>query len=156
MSLTVHSIFIAPVKAKLMQGVGEIDVIENKGLQGDRYFLKAGTFTKEVEEGDAGRDLTLIAQETIDAVLREFNIDLSAGRHRRNVVTQGGDLNELLNKRITIGEVQLRIDRTCPPCGHLARVVDPNIFEALKNRGGLRATVLKGGKLRAGDIISVA
>lgn len=154
--LSIASIFIAPIKKDPMLSCDMIEAVENHGLRGDRYFSNAGTFTKAVEEGDAGRNLTMIAQETIDAVLREFGIDLSEGRHRRNLVTQGGELMVLLNRKIRIGDVLLRIDRTCPPCGHLKRLVHPKIVDALKNRGGLRATILIGGKLAVGDVISEA
>lgn len=152
---TIEFIFITPHKGAPMQRVQQIDALAGLGLEGDRYALKAGTFTKAVEEADAGREVTLIESEAIDAVMREFEIDLSRGRHRRNVVTRNIQLMDLLNHRFLIGSVLLRGDRTCPPCGHLARLVDPRVQEALKNRGGLRATILEGGSISVGDSIKL-
>jgi MOSC domain-containing protein YiiM len=155
MAARVEAIYISTEKAKPVIAVDEVMVIEGAGIDGDRYAAKQGTFTKEQEEGDAGRHVTLIEAEAIEAALEEFGDDFRDGKSRRNLVTRGVELNELINHRLQIGEVILRGDRHCPPCGHLSRLTATESRKSLKNRGGLRTTVIKGGVIRAGDRIQI-
>ena len=153
----IEGIFIAAVRAGPMAAVGEVCVLAHKGLAGDRYAAGTGTFSKPDEAGDAGRDVTCIEAEAIEAVAREHGLDVANGRARRNLVTRGLTYRSLLpNAHLVVGAdaVVLRVDRTCPPCRHLDRLVG-GTFEALGGRGGLRTTVLKGGTIRVGDVIRV-
>lgn len=155
MAAKIEEIYVGAEKGRPLQSVGEILVIEGVGIDGDRYASRQGTFTKEQEEGDAGRQVTLIEAEAIEAALEAFGDDFRDGKSRRNLVTRGIRLNDLVNHRLQIGQVILRGDRTCPPCGHLSRLTATESRKSLKNRGGLRTTVLKGGVIRVGDRIKV-
>lgn len=86
---------------------------------------------------------------------------------RRNVVVSGSvDLNALLGKVFTIGNVRLKGDNLCTPCafpptrkGRKDLIVAFNsAFGHEKsgriNRGGIRAKVLRGGTIQIGDILS--
>lgn len=155
MAAKLEEIYVVGEKALPLQAVSEALVVEGAGIEGDRYAAKQGTFTKEQEEGDAGRQVTLIEAEAIEAALAEFGEDFRAGRSRRNLVTRGIRLSELVNHRLQIGDVILRGDRDCPPCGHLSKLTATDSRTSLKNRGGLRTTVLKGGIIRVGDPIKI-
>jgi MOSC domain-containing protein YiiM len=120
------------------------------GLRGDRYLLGTGSFSRWP---GSGRALTLIESEVVDAVLRECGVDLSVGRHRRNIVTAGLRLSDLNGRRFAIGTVELRGARLCEPCRYLERLASPGAFDALRGRGGLRADVLTGGWLAVGEEI---
>jgi MOSC domain-containing protein YiiM len=148
----VRAIYLAPAAEAAPVAVGEARVVLERGLEGDRYFLGVGSFSRWPGEG---RAVTLIEEEVVEAILREHGIDLREGRSRRNIVTGGIVLSELIGKRFRIGEALLRGAREAAPCKHLERLVGPGLFEAMKGRGGLRADVVEGGIVRVGDVVCV-
>src|SRR5437762_6458953 len=113
MSGSVESIFIAAEAEGETRPVGEIRAVAGQGLDGDRYFAGEGTF---FEERKAGQDITLIEAEAIEALAREDGIELGPGESRRNVVTRGIGLNELVGRRFTVGGVECVGQRLCDPC----------------------------------------
>src|SRR5262245_37664505 len=143
-----HSIHITGTKAAALQSVPEVQAIVGRGLEGDRYCLKEGTYS--VKEGP-DREVTLIEIEAVEALAREASIELQPGQARRNLVTRGVPLNHLVGREFSVGEVILRGIRLCEPCGHLEKLTTQGVQEGLCHRGGLRAQVLQGGRLRPGD-----
>ncbi len=65
--------------------------------------------------------------------------------HRRNVVVRGTDLNALVGREFTLGELRCRGSRLCEPCLHLDRLNDGGVLRPLVHRGGLRADIVAGG-----------
>lgn len=143
----VESIYIASAAAAPTKAVEAVLAIPQVGLEGDRYALKQGTFYKP----DPDRELTLIEAEAIDALGREYGIELAAGDARRNLVTRGVALNHLVGREFTIGDVRIRGIRLCEPCGHLQKVTGKPVIKGLIHRGGLRAQILCEGLIHAGD-----
>ena len=88
----VESIYIASTAAGATTALDAVTAIPGVGLEGDRYALKLGTFYKPAPD----RELTLIEAESIEALRRDYGIELAAGNARRNLVTRGvaqdGDL----------------------------------------------------------------
>lgn len=154
MSGVVETIFVGPVKREPMQSVAAVEVAR-AGIVGDRYAIGAGTFSKRVEEGDAGRHLTIIEAEAIETAADDFGVDWSAGVHRRNLVTRGVPLNGLINKWLKIGDVVLRGERHCHPCRHLEKLTTLEAMRSLQMRGGLRTRVVEAGRIRVGDVVQV-
>ena len=144
---TVRAIYLAPSAGAAPAPVHEARAVAGRGLEGDRYFLGVGSVSRWPGEG---RAITLIEEETIDAIREECGIDLGEGRSRRNLVTAGVVLAELVGTQFRIGGVLLRGARLAAPCRHLERRVAPGTYDAMKGRGGLRADVLEGGMIRAG------
>lgn len=151
---TVCDIFLGSRKRQPMSRVDEATVTET-GLADDRYSMGLGSFSKPVEEGDAGRHMTLIESEAIAAARREFGVDWAGGLHRRNLVTSGVALNDMINRFLKIGDVVLRGERHCPPCRHLEKLTTLEAMRSLASRGGLRTRVMKAGTIRVGDAIEV-
>ena len=145
----VVSINIASAAESTMISVAEAHAVPGKGLEGDRYFNQAGTFSKPQPD----RELTLIEMEAIDALKHESGIELTPGAARRNVVTCGVPLNHLVEREFQIGVVRVRGLRLCEPCGHLARLSHEGVLPGLVHRGGLRAQILTEGVIRAGDVV---
>ena len=56
-------------------------------------------------------------------------------------------------REFRIGDVVLCGARLCEPCSHLARLTEPGVLPALVHRGGLRADIVRGGRIRVGDAI---
>ena len=154
MSAILEEIFISATKREPMQRASAVEIGET-GVIGDRYAVGAGSFSKAEEAGDAGRHVTLIEAEAIDTAAREFGIDWSSGLHRRNLVTRGIPLNDLINRRLQIGEVILRGERHCHPCRHLEKLTKLEAMRSLQMRGGLRTRVLRGGTIRVGDAVEL-
>jgi MOSC domain-containing protein YiiM len=147
---TVDSVHIASAAKAPMQAVNQVAAIPGAGLQGDRYFLKQGTFYKP----EPDFELTLIEVEAIEAIKREYNLDLGAGEARRNVVTRGVPLNHLVGRKFTVGGVKVRGIRLCEPCSHLEALTGLPVIKGLRHRGGLRAQILTQGVIRVGDPVS--
>jgi MOSC domain-containing protein YiiM len=142
----VTGIYIARAKTQPMISVSSAKAIAGKGLEGDRYAAKAGTFTPRTDRL-RGYDLTLVASE----VLEEKHLEHEESR--RNVVTSGIDLNALVGREFRIGAVRAYGQRLCEPCVHLQRLTRPGIVAALVHKGGLRADVLSDGEIHVGDAI---
>jgi MOSC domain-containing protein YiiM len=99
--------------------------------------------------------VTLVAQEALAAASAQYGVQLGAGAARRNLETRGVDLDALVVLRFHVGEVELRGERSCEPCCYLDQVTGLPAKAALQGRGGLRATILSGGRLRVGDLVVV-
>jgi MOSC domain-containing protein YiiM len=147
---SVLSIHIALAGSAPVVSVSEIQAIAGKGLEGDRYYLKTGTYSKTP---GSGREVTLIEIEAIEGLRREYEIAIDAAQARRNIVTRGVGLNHLIDKEFAVGEVVLRGTRLCDPCAHLAKLTVKGVRRGLIHRGGLRADVVRGGIIRVGDVI---
>ena len=129
-----------------------VEALAGRGLRGDRYFADAPR-----EQGE-GRDITLIQAEALEGMHEEHGIELSGAESRRNVLTRGIDLNALVGKPFTIGDVQCLGQRLCEPCAHLerltARAGKSGTLRTLIHKGGLRADLLSDGEIRVGDEIT--
>jgi MOSC domain-containing protein YiiM len=132
------------------QAVEQVQAIPGAGLEGDRYAQQQGTFSKP----EPDFELTLIEAEAIDALNREYGVDLAPGEARRNLVTRGVPLNHLVGHKFTIGEVEILGIRLCEPCGHLEAIAERPVIKGLRHRGGLRAQILSAGVIRVGDRVS--
>lgn len=124
-------------------------MVTAEGLEQDRYAAGTGSFSRW---SASYRAITLIAQEDIDAAEAEFGVSMQSGQHRRNLVVAGVPIRELRGVQFSVGEVVLEGVRWCAPCKYLVRVTrQPEAFDALMGRGGLRARVLTPGRICAGD-----
>jgi MOSC domain-containing protein YiiM len=132
-----------------MRSVSTAEAVEGRGLLGDRYERKAGTFSKP---GGRGYDLTLVEAETLEE-LSAKGVELAPIEARRNIVVRGIALDELIGRRFRIGEVECYAQRRCEPCSHLQRLTQPGVLRGLVHRGGLRADVLSSGRIRTGDSV---
>jgi MOSC domain-containing protein YiiM len=113
--------------------------------------LKLGTFYKPKPDFE----LTLIEAEAIEALRRDYQVELSVGDARRNIVTRDVPLNHLVDKEFCVGEVRIRGIRLCEPCDHLQKLTGKPVIKGLMHRGGLRAQILTQGTIRVGDAVTV-
>ena len=148
---TVVSINIAPAAEAPMQSINEVRAVPGRGLEGDRYFFKQGSFYKPQPD----RELTLIEAEAIEAMKRELDVDYGLSDSRRNIVTRDVPLNHLVGKEFLIGEVRARGLRLCEPCSHLQKLSHQKVLPGLVHRGGLRAQILSEGTIQVGDTVKL-
>jgi MOSC domain-containing protein YiiM len=145
----VELIFLAAISGGEPVPVEAVEAHAGRGLDGDRNFTPPDRWI------GTGNALTLIESEAIEAVLAEHEIDLRDGRSRRQLVTRGVRLNELVGKEFRVGPVRCRGIELCEPCLDLQRWLgNPNTIKALVHRGGLRADILEGGTVSVGDAVS--
>ena len=148
MSGRVESIHVADAIAEPTRPVDRVRVVAGKGIEGDRKFAPDG------HELGEGRDLTLIQAEAIEAMAEETGIEIGPGDARRNVVTRGVELNELVGRRLRVGEVEGVGVELCEPCTHLESLTKPGVLRGLVHRGGLRVDVDTGGEISVGDTVA--
>lgn len=134
-----------------MVSMPAVTAVAGRGIEGDRYFLETGFYS---DKPGPDRELTLIELETIDALRQEHGIAVDPGDARRNVVTEGVPLNHLIHREFSIGEVIARGIRLCEPCTHLVEVTGRRLLGPLVHRGGLRAQILRGGRITVDDTVA--
>jgi MOSC domain-containing protein YiiM len=143
----VVSIFTAPSAAAAVVRRDRVMARPGVGLDGDRYATGQGYWSADRR---VSRDLTLIEAEVVDSVVADLSAPIDAGAFRRNIVTRGVRLNELVGVRFRIGPVIVLGTRLCEPCEYLARLVHAGLLPPLVHRGGLRADVLTAGEIAEG------
>lgn len=148
---TVVGIYVAPAARDVPESVAEARFEAGRGIEGDRYHSGTGTFSPEPMDPD--HQLTLIAEEEIDAFNAANGQSLAPGMFRRNVVTRGVDLNALAGRTFRLGDVEVRGIRLCEPCAHLAGLLNDEVLRRMVHRAGLRAEIVRGGVVRPGDPI---
>lgn len=144
------AIAIARQAKGTMENVDAIEAVAEQGLVGDRYGAGIGAAQFQGRRKPEN-EVTLIAREAIEAANDEFNMTIAHLDTRRNLLTEGVPLNDLVTKTFRVGPVLLRGLELCEPCGYLERRTYPGIKAALAHRGGLRCCVVEGGDLRVGD-----
>jgi MOSC domain-containing protein len=132
----VEAIHISPEKSVLPHPVESIEVT-GEGLEGDRYFGRG--------------DITLIEAEALEGLREDTGIEVSPAEVRRQVLTRGVRLNDLLGKRFRVGEVEAVGAEWCEPCNHLEQLTAPGVLKGLVHRGGLRADIVQPGHIAVGD-----
>lgn len=147
----VEAIYTAPSEALPVVRRDRAYARPGIGLDGDRYANGTGYWSGD---NKVSRDLTLIQSEVIDNLCSQLGQPLEAGTFRRNLVTRGVQLNELVGKRFRVANVVVEGTSLCEPCVHLERLVGRPILRKLVHQGGLRANILTMGEISTDDPIS--
>jgi MOSC domain-containing protein YiiM len=137
----VEAIYLAAEHERPPEPRETVTAVPGGGLEGDRHF------------GPDAHDLTLIEAEAIEGLAADTGIDLGPGEARRQVVTRGLSLNDLVGKRFRVGAIECRGEELCEPCRHLEGLTRPGVLRGLVHRGGLCAEVLSRGEIAVGDPI---
>jgi MOSC domain-containing protein YiiM len=148
---TILSIQIAANAGGRLAKVQEVKAIAGMGLEGDRYYARTGTYSKAHDES---REATFIEAEALEALTRDYQVALTGAESRRNITTRGVALNHLVGKEFQAGDAVFRGIRLCEPCTHMEEVSGKQARKGLIHRGGLRAQIVKSGKLCVGDEIA--
>jgi MOSC domain-containing protein YiiM len=137
-------IFTAPEAGAPMEARDAVRAVPGRGLKGDRYFTGDGSFSRWP---GPRRDVSLIAEEALAEMIDASGIALNPAESRRNLLTRGVPLNDLVRTEFMIGPVRLRGIRLCQPCKRLVRLTGhgDDLIPALVDRGGLRAQILTEG-----------
>lgn len=153
----VTAIHIAPEAGADMEPRTEVSAVEGRGLEGDRYFESAGSWSgqkgRDLPDGD--RALTLFEAETLELVESDTGIQLEPADHRRNITTENVALDHLVGERFQVGDAVCEGVDLCEPCGYLESLTEEGVYEALVHRGGLNARILSSGTIRIDDPVQI-
>jgi len=145
-------IYTAAAAGAAPQSAAEATLEPGRGIVGDRYHASTGTFSVK-SSGKSDHEVTLIEAEAIDRFNRETGLALAYGDLRRNLVTRGIRLNELVGHEFSVGDCRLEGLRLCEPCAHLAKTVAKQVLPGLVHQAGLRARIVRGGLVKTGDAV---
>ncbi|MDB5166451.1 MAG: domain containing protein [Candidatus Saccharibacteria bacterium] len=149
----VTGIFLASNMGEAMQPRDHTLAIAGEGLVGDRYALGTGAYSNSKKQKI--RHVSLIGQEAIDRANNKLVVPFSVDETRRNLVTHGVELNDLVDEEFTVGDVAMRGVELCDPCKRPEKLAGKDGFmQAFQELGGLRAEVLQSGFIVVGSPIT--
>ena len=130
-----------------IEKVNNIEVVAGKGIKGDRNYH---------DYNEARKQITLIESESVDYYNQKFNTNFSYLDLRRNLITKNIQLNELVGKKLSIGQIDIQVHDLCRPCNYLQEILGKdNIIKEFLRRGGLRCEILISGNIKVGDEIKI-
>ena len=134
-------------KGDEVRAIDTIEAIKGKGLVNNRHFK---------ENNEKRSQITLIEIENINYYNNISKTLIPSINFRRNIITSGLRLNELLNKEFYIGKVRVKAHDLCRPCKYLQELLQQNnIIKEFLHKGGLRCEILSSGKICVGDKITL-
>jgi MOSC domain-containing protein YiiM len=121
--------------------VSAVECVTGQGLRGDRFFGHREDYKGQI---------TFFSSEVFAALQAALGLSagLSPGATRRNVITEGVDLNTLVGTEFEVQGVRFTGTAECAPCHWMDTALGPGAEAWLKGRGGLRARILSDGWLR--------
>ena len=127
--------------------IDAVTTIAGRGIEGDRYCAL---------DTEPSQQITLIECEVIDQFNQETESEFSYEMFRRNLVTEGVQLNNLVGETFYAGEVRLRGHELCEPCRYLQeRLKVTGLVKRLTHKGGLCCEILTSGTIRSGDNLRI-
>ncbi len=129
-----------------MSEVPELTLVAGQGIEGDRFF----GFKKDYKG-----QITFFAHEIYRTLCDRLQVhDRPPSVFRRNIITEGQELNALIGQEFEIQGVRFLGMAECSPCHWMDEAFHPGAEKALKNHGGLRAKILTDGVLRVDGAVS--
>ena len=154
----VVSIHIAESDGERLEALDAARLLAGRGICDDRNF--------DAHPDNPEKQFTLIEEEAVAGMNSETGLKIPAEEIRRNVVTRGVRLNDLVGQTFAVGPVTVKGIELCEPCKyvadlirdkwHIEEVSSQQIVTALVKRGGLRCEILTDGTIRPGDRIGPA
>ena len=141
----VIKIGISEKKGKKIFDVNETQAVQGKGLINDRHYRI---------DNDKKCQITLIEIENINYYNKIYGTSIPSIDFRRNIITEGIRLNDLVGKEFFVGKIKVKAHDLCSPCKHLQGLLEKkNIIKEFLLKGGLRCEILTSGNIFVGDII---
>lgn len=116
-----------------------IECVAGRGIRGDRFFDYKANYQGQI---------TFLALEVYATLCRQLQVfDIPPSAFRRNVITQGLDLNSLIGMEFVLQGIRFRGTEQCRPCYWMDQAFAPGAEVAMRGCGGLRAIILTSGVL---------
>lgn len=139
----VVSVNISEKKGTLKKPVPEIELKLRHGIVGDAHA------------GDWHRQISLLAEESVDTMRTLSPIPLDPGVFAENINTVGIDLKHLpVGTRLRIGETEVEVTQIGKEC-HNDCAIKKTVGKCVMPTEGIFAVVVKEGVVRPGDEIEV-
>ncbi|GEP37368.1 sulfurase [Nocardioides psychrotolerans] len=135
----VVSIHVAKGRRLPMRSVEQAEVVEARGIVGDRY------------EGSKHRQVSIQSLEAIGEASEVFGAPIDPALTRRNITVSAGVIPKAPGSLIRIGDLLLEVVRVAAPCKLLDDTIGPDAQVALRRRGGSICRVLESGVVAVGD-----
>lgn len=136
-----------------------INISEKKGVI--KTPIKEGIFIEEhglKDDAHAGkwhRQVSLLAQESIDKMIKMGISDLDAGKFAENITTEGIVLHELpVGTRLKIGETIQEVTQIGKEC-HKGCAIKNQVGTCIMPTEGIFTRIIQGGVIRSGDSIEI-
>jgi len=143
----VSNICITSESGQQMEVKQSVEVLAYKGILQDRYFN---------ENNEKDTQITLIESENVEYFNKSMGTNFLDIDFRRNIITKRIKLNQLVGRKIKVGQVTMKAHRLCDPCRYLQDLLNQkNLVKTLLNKGGLRCELLTNGKISINDNIEV-
>ena len=140
---TVVSVNISEKKGTSKHPVPEIQLKLRHGIVGDAHA------------GDWHRQISLLAEESVDTMRAACPIPLDAGVFAENINTRGIDLKHLpVGTHLRIGETEVEVTQIGKEC-HSDCAIKKAVGKCVMPTEGIFAVVIKEGTVRAGDAIEI-
>ena len=139
----VLSVNISEKKGEQKHPVPEISLKLRHGIVGDAHA------------GDWHRQISLLADESVDTMRTACPIPLDAGVFAENINTVGIELKSLpIGTHLRIGETEVEVTQIGKEC-HSGCAIQKAMGKCVMPTEGIFAVVVRGGAVRAGDEIEV-
>ena len=139
----VTAVNISREKGVRKESVPYIDLKLRHGIVGDAHA------------GDWHRQISLLADESVDTMREACPIELDAGIFAENINTRGITLKTLpVGTRLRVGETELAVTQIGKQC-HNDCAIKKATGKCVMPTEGIFAVVVKEGRVRAGDTIEV-
>lgn len=139
----VVSVNISDRKGEQKHPVPEIVLKLHHGIVGDAHA------------GDWHRQISLLAEESVDTMRAACPMELNAGVFAENINTVGIDLKSLpVGTRLRIGETEVEITQIGKEC-HSDCAIKRAVGKCVMPAEGIFAVVVREGTVRAGDEIEI-
>ena len=154
MNPKVENIFITKTRREQPHEIEAAKLEAGKGIVGDRYHERALEFLA-VGDQVPSNHISVISKEELAGFLERNNAEIDYADFRRNVLTSGIDLRELIGRQFKLGSALCQGIEDCDPCVFLAATVHRSVLPEMKEKAGLRAIILEDGDLKVGDTITL-
>ncbi len=119
-----------------------IECLAGRGIRGDRFFDYKPDYKGQITFFSWENLLEMWDTLAIPADSRD------AAATRRNVITEGANLDEWIGREFTLQGIRFLGTEECRPCYWMNGAIHPEAEAWMKGRGGLRAKILTDGILR--------
>ena len=139
----VVSVNISERKGTAKHPVPEIQLKYRHGIVGDAHA------------GDWHRQISLLAEESVDTMRALSSVPLDAGVFAENINTRGIDLKRLpVGTRLRVGETEVEVTQIGKEC-HSDCAINKAVGKCVMPTEGVFAVVIREGAVRPGDEIEI-
>jgi len=142
-----------------MGQVVSINISEKKGVSKKEIpfgiFIERFGLKDDAHGGDWHRQVSLLAQESIDKMIALGLTELIAGSFAENITTMGIELHTLpIGTKLKIGETLHEVTQIGKTC-HSKCAIFHQVGKCIMPTEGIFTKVLKGGQINPNDVIEI-